>query len=47
MVRAPSKWNKHLMSVYRQMKSKNKNIKLSDAMKEARKSYDYTGKLMR
>jgi hypothetical protein len=34
-----TKWNKHLMEVYREMKSKDSKIKLKDAMKEAKKTY--------
>ena len=33
-------WNKAVMKVYREMKSKNKNIKLKDAMKEAKRRKD-------
>jgi len=29
-----SDWNKKVMKVYREMKSKNKNVKLGDAMRE-------------
>jgi len=32
-------WNVHMMSVYREMKKKNPNIKLGDAMKAAKKTY--------
>lgn len=32
-------WNKHLMAVYHELKKKNKNVKLADAMKVAKKSY--------
>ena len=32
-------WNMHLMKVYREMKSKNSSIRLTDAMKEAKKNY--------
>jgi hypothetical protein len=38
-MKTQTKWNKHLMSTYRQMKAKNKNVKLSDAMKVAKRSY--------
>jgi len=37
--RAPTKWNLHLMKVYKEMKVKDKEIKFSDAMKKAKKSY--------
>lgn len=37
--RPPSEWQKHLMKVFREMKSKDKSIKLGDAMREAKKSY--------
>lgn len=37
--RPPSAWQKHLMNVFREMKSKDKSIKLGDAMREAKKSY--------
>lgn len=39
MVKAQTKWNKHLMSVYKKMKAKNKNVTLAEAMKEAKRSY--------
>lgn len=32
-------WTKHLMAVYREMKSKDSSVKLKDAMKVAAKSY--------
>lgn len=32
-------WNIHLMKVYRDMKKKDSNVKLSAAMKVAKKSY--------
>ena len=35
----PSAWNKHVMAVYKSMKSKNSNVKLGDAMKAAKKTY--------
>jgi len=38
--RPPSAWQKHLMKVFREMKSKDKSIKLGDAMREAKKSYN-------
>ena len=34
-----SNWNKHMMAVYKSMKSKNPSYKLQDAMKDARKTY--------
>jgi len=37
--RSPTAWNIHLMKIYREMKEKDDSIKLSDAMKEAKKSY--------
>ena len=39
MARKQTDWNKHLMATYREMKSKNRNVKLSDAMKVAKRSY--------
>ena len=33
------KWNQHVMEVYRKMKKTNKNYKLRDAMKAAKKTY--------
>ena len=33
--KGPSSWNKHMMMVYKSMKSKNSNVKLGDAMKAA------------
>ena len=33
------KWNMHVMSLYRTMKAKNKNTKLRDAMKAAKKTF--------
>ena len=39
MAKKKTAWNIHLMKVYRQMKKKNSNTKLSDAMKSAKKSY--------
>ena len=35
----PGAWQKHVMAVYRSMKSKNSNAKLGDAMKAAKKTY--------
>ena len=37
--RKPTAWNIHLMKVYKEMKSKDDSIRLSDAMKVAKKSY--------
>ena len=37
--KGPSAWNKHMMAVYKSMKSKDSNVKLGDAMKAARKTY--------
>ena len=34
-----SAWNKHVMAVYKSMKSKNSKVKLGDAMKAAKKTY--------
>ena len=33
------KWNQHVMEVYRKMKKTNKNYKLRDAMKAAKKTF--------
>ena len=35
----PGAWNKHVMAVYKSMKSKNSNVKLGDAMKAPKKTY--------
>ena len=35
-----SPWQKHLMKVFREMKTKDKTVKLGDAMREAKKSYN-------
>jgi hypothetical protein len=35
MAKGPSDWNKKVMMIYRQMKQKDKNVKLGAAMKEA------------
>ena len=32
-------WNKHMMAVYKSMKSKDSSVKLGDAMKAAKKTY--------
>ena len=32
-----TEWNKHLMKVFRNMKKKNKSVRLGDAMQEAKK----------
>jgi len=37
--RPPSAWNKHMMGVYKSMKSKDSSVKLGDAMKVAKKTY--------
>lgn len=37
--KAASPWNKHLMSVFKEMKKKDSSIKLGDAMKVAKKTY--------
>ena len=37
--RKPTEWNKHLMKVYKEMKAKDKEVKFSDAMKKAKKTY--------
>lgn len=34
-----TKWQDHLMATFKKMKSKDKTVKLSDAMKEAAKTY--------
>lgn len=39
MVKKQSAWIKHLMSVYQDLKSKNPNIRLKDAMPIAKRSY--------
>jgi hypothetical protein len=36
---AKTKWQEHLMKVYKEMKEKDKDTKLSDAMKKAKESY--------
>ena len=36
---ALKKWNQHVMEVYRKMKKTNKNYKLRDAMKAAKKTF--------
>jgi uncharacterized protein YqfA (UPF0365 family) len=38
--KALKSWNKAVMDVYREMKKKNKDIKLKDAMKEAKRRKD-------
>jgi len=35
MAKGPSDWNKKVMMIYREMKKKDKNVKLGAAMKEA------------
>lgn len=37
--KAASPWNKHLMSVFKEMKKKDSGVKLGDAMKVAKKTY--------
>lgn len=37
--RKPTAWNLHLMKEYKKMKAKDKTVKLSDAMKKAKKTY--------
>ena len=37
--KAASPWNKHLMSVFKELKRENPAVRLGDAMKAARKSY--------
>ena len=39
MAKPQTKWMKHLMAVYHEMKKKNSKIKLTDAMKVAKRSY--------
>jgi len=39
MAKKQTAWTKHLMSVYEEMKRKDSSIKLSDAMKSAKKTY--------
>jgi len=34
-----SKWNQHMMKVYREMKAKDSSVRLGDAMKAAKKTY--------
>ena len=36
---ALKKWNMHVMKLYKTMKAKNKNTKLRDAMKAAKKTF--------
>jgi hypothetical protein len=38
-MKTQTKWQKHLMEVYREMKENNKDTKLKDAMKKAKESY--------
>ncbi len=40
----PSEWTTHLMKVYKEMKAKNPDTKLGDAMKEAKKTYKSVAK---
>ncbi len=39
MTKQQSPWIKHLMTVYHELKSKNPNIRLKDAMPIAKRSY--------
>lgn len=39
MTKHKTAWNIHLMKVYHEMKKKDKNVKLSEAMKKAKYSY--------
>ena len=39
MARKPTKWNLHLMKVYKDMKKKDPNYRFSEAMKMAKKTY--------
>jgi hypothetical protein len=39
MTKPQSAWQVHLMKVYHEMKKKDSTVKLSDAMKTAKKSY--------
>jgi hypothetical protein len=39
--KALSEWNKSVMKVFREMKSKNKDVKLKDAMKETKRRKDH------
>ena len=38
-MRKKTAWNTHLMKVYGDLKKKDKSVKLSDAMKQAKKTY--------
>ncbi len=40
----PGAWTTHLMKVYKEMKAKNPDTKLGDAMKEAKKTYKSVAK---
>lgn len=37
--RKPTAWNLHSMKVYKEMKKKDKEVKFSDALKKAKKTY--------
>ena len=37
--RKPTEWNKFSMKVYKEMKAKNPNVKFSEALKKAGKTY--------
>ena len=39
MTKKKSQWQIHLMKVYKEMKKRDSSTKLTDAMKEAKKSY--------
>lgn len=39
MVKKLTAWNIHLMKIYKELKKKNPETKLSDAMKIAKKTY--------
>jgi len=39
MSKHQTKWTKHLMAVYHELKRKDKNTTLSEAMKVAKRSY--------
>jgi len=38
--REPNAWVKHLKKVYAEMKEENPSVKLKEAMKEAKKTYE-------
>ena len=43
MAKKTSAWIKHVTSTYKEMKKKNKDAKLGDAMKAAKNTYKKTG----